>query len=88
MVLGDIKRALRVTSGTYDSEIQSLIIAANADLNRIGVRITPSNAALVNHAVIMYCKTHFGYNEDSEKYAKIYYHMAAALALSREDNEE
>lgn len=84
MSLDSVKKALRVTASAYDDEIKALILTARADLHRIGVSETSENSALVNQAIILYCKAFFGYNDDSEKYAKAYTHIATALALSFE----
>lgn len=77
-----VKRALRVTASAYDDEINSLIFAARADIYNCGIRETPKCAALINHAVVLYCKSNFGYQDDSEKYAEAYEHLKCSLALS------
>lgn len=87
MSLDSVKKALRVTADAYNSEIDALILAARADLHRMGVHETSENSALVNQAIILYCKAYFGYSEDSERYAKAYNYMATSLALSYGDND-
>ncbi len=83
----DVKLALRIAAATtaYDTEIDMLISAAESDLTGAGVDETKATAAtdaLIKHAVITYCKAHFGSNNpDSEKLMAAYAMMLNKLAL-------
>ena len=59
-MLEKVKTALRITTDAFDDEITDLISAALADLGIAGVTETDTSNALVNRAVITYCKVHFG----------------------------
>lgn len=86
-LLDDVKLALRISSATttYDTEINGLIAAAQADLTGSGVDETKASAAtdaLIKHAIITYVKAHFGSNNpDSEKLQASYAMMLNKLAL-------
>lgn len=64
-VLGLVKMALRVTTDSYDTEITNNIDSAKKDLGIAGV-VYDSADAVVNQAIITYCKMHFGSPSDTE----------------------
>lgn len=58
-MLEKVKTALRITTDAYNGELLALIEAARLDLNIAGVeKCVPD--ALVERAVITYCRLHFG----------------------------
>lgn len=67
-LIDDIKVALRLKGGAYDSEVQMHIDAALADMKRVGVDeelLDPENiGALPRQAVAMFVKARFGYDND------------------------
>ena len=89
-MLDKVKTALRVSSNTFDSEIQDLINAALADLRITGVNIPNQGGSsvlddpLLIRAVIYYCKANYGYNEDSEKFQRTYEQLRDKLSLAGE----
>ena len=84
----DVKLALRIAAATtaYDTEIDMLISAAESDLTASGVDGTQATAAtdaLIKHAIITYCKAHFGSNNpDSERLQAAYAMLVNKLALN------
>lgn len=58
-MLERVKAALRITTDAYDDEINALIEAAKIDLNIAGVEYCVQDA-LVERAIITYCRLHFG----------------------------
>lgn len=58
-MLEKVKLALRLTVSDYDSELSGLINAAMLDLGVAGVEIPAEIDALVERAIITYCKIHF-----------------------------
>ena len=64
-ILGLVKMALRVTTDAYDTELNNLIDSAGLDLGIAGV-VYDSADAVVNQAIITYCKMHFGSPSDTE----------------------
>lgn len=70
-MLKKVKLALRLTVTAYDSELKDLIKAAKADLGLAGVIIPAGADALVERAVITYCRLHFNPPTDGQEYARL-----------------
>ncbi|MGE6516640.1 head-tail connector protein [Lysinibacillus sphaericus] len=84
MLLEHVKKSLRVSSTTFDDEIQSLINAAELELKRCGVFYKDADD-LVKQAIVQFCKSRFGYdNKEAERFEKIFYDMASSMSLSGE----
>lgn len=64
-ILGLVKMALRITTDAYNTELNSLINSAEMDMGIAGVEYTSADA-VVNQAIITYCKMHFGKPTDTE----------------------
>ena len=58
-MLAKVKLALRITTNAYDTELQSLIDAAQLDLGIAGVVLPNTLDAVCERAVITYCKLMF-----------------------------
>ena len=79
----EMLRAVRVSrSATSEEEITLLIQAAGADLNRRGVNIVDPEDPLTKQAIKLYCKGHYGYDKDSERFQKAYEALADGMSLS------
>lgn len=64
-LLDDVKVALRVTSNAFDPEIDALIAACQQDMRVRGLGMAvDGDDPLAKAAVLMYCKAHFGYDND------------------------
>lgn len=77
-----VKTALRVKSDQFDDEIAALIDAAKADMRLSGVDKTADYDPLIQRAVILYSKAHFGYDDNAEKYADAYDLLKRSLSLA------
>jgi len=81
-MLEKVKPALRVTNNYLNPEIQGLIDAAMLDLEITGVN-TASGDAIIERAVITYCKANFGYdNPEAERFERSYVLLKQHLSLS------
>lgn len=83
----DVKVALRVTSDKMDPEVDILIAAALADMERIGVRKhllqEGTMDPLVRWAVVLYCKANFGFdNSDASRFQSAYRQMVKDILNS------
>lgn len=78
-MLNKVKKAMRLTVNAYDDELLSLIEAARADLNLVGVPATGDNDALITRAIITFCRTHFGTPSDYERLKSSYDEQKAQL---------
>lgn len=74
-MLNAIKLALRISTNAFDSEIQTLIDAAIAEMAGLGVTAATSttNDPQIISAVVAYCKWQFGNNEDADRWRDIYH---------------
>jgi hypothetical protein len=94
-MLETVKTALRLKSPAFDDEIIGLIAAAKADLHLAGIKFGDKPAhrkkkttgdPLINRAVILYCKGHFGYIEGGERFLKAYDLLKCSLSLAGDYN--
>lgn len=85
-MLENVKLALRITTDAFDSEIQSLIDSAMIDLGIAGVvsdvLTTTTADAIVQQAVITYCKMNFGLVDDYDRLKKSYDEQKAQLVTA------
>ena len=77
--LDNVKMALRIMTTAYDAELTYLIAAAKLDLGIAGVIVPETLDALVERAIITYCKIHFGIPEDAERLKHSYDEQKAQL---------
>ncbi len=70
-LLDEMRVRLRVASDMTDSEIEGEIYAAVADMRRVGVREElldmDAPSPLVKHAIALYCKAYYGYDNAVER---------------------
>ena len=81
-MLEQVKLALRISTTAYDSELTYLIEAARLDLGIAGVVLPEELDALVQKAVITYCKMSFGLPEDYDRLKKSYDEQKAQLSTA------
>ena len=78
-----VKLALRIKSNTFDTEIQGLIEACKADMERVG--IVYSDTPLCKQAMIHYCRAYFGqWDKSKEQYTQMYNALRDSISLSSE----
>ena len=65
-LLDKTKLALRVTVMNYDTDLSALIDEAKLDLGIAGVDLPAVLDAIVERAIITYCKVHFSALTDGE----------------------
>lgn len=78
-LLDEVRRAVRVSDGYYDTELDTLIQAALFDLQNKGVApdfIQDKDGqypAIVKQAVVLYAKAHFGLdNDEAPRFSEAY----------------
>ena len=79
-LLAPVKLALRISTTAFDSEIECLIAAAQLDLGIAGVVVPETLDAIVQLAVITYCRLHFGQPDDYDRLKRSYDEQKAQLA--------
>lgn len=88
-MLEDVKKALRVSSTTFDYEVQDLIDAGESDLRLAGIYFSDvSEDPLIRRALIAYCKANFGYdNPEAERFQKSFDMLKQHLSLAGDYHE-
>ena len=81
-MLEQVKLALRISTTAYDSELTYLIDAAKLDLGIAGVVLPDELDALVQKAIITYCKMSFGLPEDYDRLKRSYDEQKAQLSTA------
>jgi len=81
-MIDNVKAAMRISVNVYDSEIQSLIDAAELDLGIAGVVIPTTIDALVTRAIITYARMNFGSPDDYDRLKAAYDEQKAQLQMA------
>ena len=85
-MLEKVKLALRITTTAFDSELNDLIDAAKIDLGIAGVvvPVTTDTAldAIINRAIVTYCKLHFGEPDEYDRLKASYDEQKAQLSMA------
>lgn len=79
-MLDNVKVALRITTDAFNDELMGLIEAAKIDLGIAGVVVPQKNSAIVERAIITYCKMSFGLPEDYDQLKRSYDEQKAQLS--------
>jgi len=85
-MLTKVKMALRVSTDSYDTEINSLISSALRDLTIAGVvlPIAPANDELIITAVTTYVRMHFGSPDNYSNLKASYDEQKAQLQIAED----
>lgn len=78
-LLEKVRMALRIKTTAYNNELSDLIESAKLDLGIAGVDKDPADA-LVEKAIITYCKMSFGIPEDYDRLKKSYDEQKAQMS--------
>lgn len=81
-MLDRVKIALRITSNTFNDELNGLIASAQLDLGIAGVVLPAELDELCKTAVITYCKMNFGNPDDYDRLKKAYDEQKAQLSMA------
>lgn len=87
-MLDAAKLSLRITSEAYEPEVEMLCDAALADMQRVGISedYLASDDPKVLHAVICYCKAHFGFDNDMASFFASSYRQHVCDMLNSSEN--
>lgn len=83
-----VKSELRVKTNTFDDEIKGLIASCLQDLYLRGVEKIPEEDPLVFRGVVHYCKAHFGYDDQPQRWQGAYESLANSMAQAKEYRKE
>lgn len=77
-----LMKFVRVKSNAATEEINVLAEACVKDLEIAGVYCDDEDDALYLQALRLYCKAHYGYDKDNEKFKAAYAALKDSMALS------
>ena len=81
-MLDRVKIALRITSNTFNDDLNGLIASAQLDLGVAGVVLPAELDELCKTAIITYCKMNFGNPDDYDRLKKAYDEQKAQLSMA------
>lgn len=81
-MLEKVKLALRITTDAFNTELTDLILSAQLDLGIAGVVVPQTLDAIVERAIITYCKIHFGEPDDYDRLKASYDEQKAQLSMA------
>lgn len=77
-----VKTALRISTDAFDTELNSLIAAAQIDLGIAGVVLPTELDAICKQAIITYCKMNFGIVDEYDRLKRSYDEQKAQLVTA------
>lgn len=81
-MLALVKLALRISSTTFDTQLNMLIAAAQTDLGVAGVELPTTLDEICQQAIITYVRMHFGQPDDYERLKASYDEQKAQLSMA------
>lgn len=87
-LLPDAKQWLRRSSSVLDGEITQTAASAFLDMKNAGIKRLDQEDPLIQQAVKLYLKAHFGYDDQPEKWEAAYERLKSALSLSSDYTKE
>lgn len=79
-LIAEAKKANRMTTDDFDTEVSRLLDAAMLDLGCAGVELSYGQDALVDQAAITYFLLHFGEPENYDRLERSYNEQKAQLS--------
>lgn len=81
-ILETVKHSLRISTDAYDELLEVYINAAKADLNVAGVTYVDESDTLIETAIIIFVKVHFGDSDNPERLKPLYDEIKAQLGMA------
>lgn len=81
LLIEELKRIIRVRSADAELELQGLVEACKKEMELAGIYGDETDP-LYRQAVRLYCKSHYGYDEDTERFQAAFGSLRDAMALS------
>lgn len=80
--IAKMMQAVRVTSMTAYDDIKELLQAFPHEMDIAGVQVTSLDDPLTWQAAKLYCKCHYGYDEDTDRFKKAFCALRDNMALA------
>lgn len=81
-LIKQLMKTVRVKSSISEDEITDLVNSCKKELEIAGVYVTNESDPLFKQAVKLYCKGHYGYDKDTERFREAYAALRDSMALS------
>ena len=81
LLIEELKRIVRVRTADAELELQGLVEACKKELELAGIYGDEADP-LYRQAIRLYCKSHYGYDEDTERFREAFNSLRDAMALS------
>lgn len=81
-LIDDVKLSCRVTTNTFDRQLNMLINSAKIDLGIAGVVLPSELDDICNMAICTYCQMHFGNPDNYDQLKVSYDEQKAQLSMS------
>lgn len=81
LLVDELKRIVRVKTADAEDELLGLVASCRKELELAGIygdEVDP----LYRQAIRLYCKSHYGYDEDAERFQAAFESLRDAMALS------
>lgn len=81
-IIETVKKSLRIVTDAYDDLLEVYINAAMADLGVAGIVYVDPTDTLIETAIILFVKIHFGDSDNPERLKPLYDEMKAQLSMA------
>ena len=78
-----VKNSLKISTNIFDSDLRRMIEACKLDLSMSGIKKIDEQNALIQQAIILYCKVNFERkpDADTDRLEKAYRNLKIAISL-------
>ena len=87
LLIEELKRIVRVKSADAEFELEGLVASCKKELELAGIYGDEADP-LYRQAIRLYCKSHYGYDEDTERFQAAFCSLRDAMALSGDYTRE
>lgn len=81
LLIEELKRIVRVRSVDAEFELEGLVASCEKEMEIVGIYGDETDP-LYRQAIRLYCKAHYGYDEDAERFREAFDSLRDAMALS------
>lgn len=81
LFIEELKRIVRARSADAEFELEGLVASCKKEMEVAGIYGDETDP-LYRQAIRLYCKAHYGYDEDAERFQKAFDSLRDAMALS------
>ena len=78
-----VKNSLKISTNIFDADLRRMIEACKIDLSMSGIKKIDEENALIQQAIILYCKVNFERKPDvdTDRLEKAYRNLKIAISL-------